>query len=130
MPEQELHVDQAKNAFAPFAMPLLIAAPKQFEAFTQAQSELTRKVTEINRHWADRGQSDASLASEFASKLAAARSIPDAVTTWQEWSSQRFERMAEDSKHFLADIQNVMKAAAGLLPNDGAWTDGPAGLTS
>jgi hypothetical protein len=116
MPEHELHVDQAKNIFAP----VLTAAQKQFESFTQAQSELTRKATEINRYWIDRGQSEASLTSEFTSKLAAAHSIPDAMTAWQEWSRQRLERMAEDGKHLVADIQEVMKAGAGLLPKSGA----------
>ena len=130
MPQQELHVDQAKNVFPPFALPLLTAAQKQFEAFTQAQSELTKKATEINRYWADRGQSEVSLTSEFASKLAAVHSIPDAMTAWQEWSSQRFERMAEDAKHLVVDIQEVMKAGTRLLPNGGPSRRGLAGLTN
>ena len=116
MSQQELHVDQAKNVFAP----LLTAAQKQFEAFTYGQSDLTKKATEINRYWIDRGQSEVSLTSEFASKLAAAHSIPDAMAAWQEWSSQRLDRMAEDGKHLVGDIQEVVKAGAGLLPRRGA----------
>ena len=129
MAKQELHVDQAKNVFPPFAMALLNAAQKQLDVFNQVQSELTKKATEINRHWADRGRSEASLASEFASKLAACRSVPDAMTAWQEWSSQRLERMAEDGKHLLGDLQEVVKVGTRLLPN-GGWTSGPPGLTS
>lgn len=49
------------------------------------------------------------------------------MTAWEEWGSQRLERMAEDGKHLVADIQEVVKAGAGLLPNGGAWTGGPAG---
>jgi len=49
------------------------------------------------------------------------------MTAWQEWSNHRFERMAEDGKHLLANIQEVMKAGASLLPNGGVWTNGPAG---
>ena len=120
MPEQEPHVDQAKNVFPTFALPLLTGAQKRFEALTQVQSELTEKATEINRYWADRGRSEASLASELACKLAAAHSISDALTAWQEWSSQRVQRMAEDGKHLVADIQEVMKAGTRLLPNGGA----------
>ena len=55
------------------------AAQKRFEAFHPDPVELGKKVTEINRYWADRGQSEAGLASEFASKLAAAHSVPDAI---------------------------------------------------
>jgi hypothetical protein len=48
MPEQGLHIDRAKKMLPPpFALPLLAAAQKQFEAFAQAQSELTRKATEV-----------------------------------------------------------------------------------
>jgi len=56
MPEQELHIDRAMKMLPPpFVLPLLTAAQKQFEAFAQAQSELTRKATVINGCWADRG---------------------------------------------------------------------------
>jgi hypothetical protein len=128
MPEQELQIDRAKKMLPlPFALPLLTAAQKQFEAFAQAQTELTRKATEINGYWADRGQSEVKLSSESASKLATAHSIPDAMTAWQEWDSQRFEIMAEDGKHLVADIREVVKSGAGLLPNGGVWTGGPAG---
>jgi hypothetical protein len=126
MAEQELHTDQTKNAF----LPALAAAQKQFDAFAQAQTELARTTTEINRYWIDRGQSEASLASEFTSKLAGAHSIPDVMTAWQEWSRQRLERMADDGRHLVADIQEVMKAGARLLPNGSARTGGPGGLAS
>ncbi len=120
MAEQDLLVDQAKKLLSP----ALTAAQNQFEAFAQVQSELTRKATEINQYWVGRGQAEASLASEFTSKLATAHSIPDAMTAWQEWSLHRLERMAEDGKHLAADMQEVMKAGARLLPN-GAGRTGP-----
>ncbi len=115
MLEQETHIDQAKNAFAP----MLTAAQKQFDTLTHAQSEWAKKAAEINQYWAERGRAEGAMVSEFASKLATAHSIPDAMAAWQEWSRQRFERMAEDGKHFAADVQDVMKAGAGLLKNGG-----------
>jgi len=62
-------------------------------------------------------QSQAELASEFASKLTAARSIPDAMTACQDWTSRRFEMMAEDGQHLLADTQKFMEAGAHLFAN-------------
>jgi hypothetical protein len=62
-------------------------------------------------------QSEANLASEFASKLTTARSIPDAMTACQEWSSRRFEMMAEDGKHLFADTQKFIEAGARLVSN-------------
>jgi hypothetical protein len=59
---------------------------KRIDEFVKMQAELLDKLQETNRQWLDRAQSEANLASEFASKLAAARSIPDAMTAFQEWS--------------------------------------------
>ncbi len=62
------------------------------------------------------------LASEFASKLTQARSIPDAMSTCQEWAGRRFKMMAEDSKHVLTDIQNFMEN--GLASSRSAGSSG------
>jgi hypothetical protein len=78
----------------------------------------------MNRQWFDRAQSEANLASELASKLTAARSIPDAMAAYQEWASQRFEMMAEDGKHLLADTQKLMEGATHLLPNGSLFKGG------
>ena len=53
---------------------------------------------------------------QLASKLTAARSIPDAMTACQEWG-RRFEMMAEDGKHLLSDTQKFMETGAHLLAN-------------
>ena len=68
---------------------------KGMDEFATAQSELVAKLQESNRQWLDRFQAEATLTSELASKLTAARSIPDAMTACQEWGSRRFEMMAE-----------------------------------
>ncbi|MGA2313191.1 MAG: phasin family protein [Xanthobacteraceae bacterium] len=90
---------------------------KRVDEFVNAQTELVEKLQEMNRQWFDRAQSEANLASELAAKLTAARSIPDAMAAYQEWASRRFEMMAEDGKHLLADTQKIMEAATHLLPN-------------
>ena len=63
---------------------------KRMEELANAQSELLNELQETNRQWFARMQSEADLASEFSSKLTAARSIPDAMTACQEWTSRRF----------------------------------------
>jgi hypothetical protein len=90
---------------------------KRIEEFVNTQKGLVEKLQEMNRQWFDRAQAEANLASELASKLTAARSIPDAMAAYQEWASRRFEMMAEDGKHLLADTQKFMEAATHLLPN-------------
>jgi hypothetical protein len=64
---------------------------RRIEDFVNAQTDLLEKLQASNRQWFDRMQSEANLASEFASKLTAARSIPDAMTACQEWANRRFE---------------------------------------
>jgi hypothetical protein len=122
---KEAQSERAETSALPNMMPAEFAAmgKKRVEEFTKAQSELLGKLQETNRQWIERIQSEAQLASEFATKLAAARSIPDALTVCQEWMSQRFERMAEDGRQLAADTQAFMETAARLMPN-GGWLSG------
>ena len=94
---------------------------KRVEEFSMAQAELLEKLQEARRQWIERMQTEASLASEFAGKLSAARSMPEAMTIWQEWTSRRFEMMAEDGQRLLADTQKFMETAARLM-SDG-WAN-------
>ena len=61
---------------------------KRIEAFVNAQTELLDELQEANRHWMDRFQSEANLASEYASKLSGARTIPDAMAVSRDWATR------------------------------------------
>ncbi len=98
---------------------------KRVEEYLNAQAGLVKMFEGMNREWADRVQSEANLASEFAAKLMAARSMPDALAAYQEWISQRLELMAEDSKHVLANTQKLMEAG-GRWASTG-WPSIPGG---
>ena len=52
----------------------------QAERLGRFQAELFEKFQEVNRHWLERVQSEATLAVEFARQMALARSFPDAAT--------------------------------------------------
>jgi phasin protein len=116
MAQKESHTEKS---LSPNLMPTEFAemGKKRVEEFAHTQTEFLEKLQEMNRQWFDRAQSGANLASEFASKLTAARSIPEAMAAYQEWASRRFEMMAEDGKHLFADAQKLMEAATRLLPN-------------
>ena len=52
------------------------------------------------------------------------------MTACQEWSSRRFEMMAEDGKHVFGDAQKFMETGARLL-SSGWWSNGkPGGLST
>ena len=118
MAQKESHAERTERSSLPNLMPTEFAelGKKRIEEFVNTQKGLVEKLQEMNRQWFDRAQAEANLASELASKLTAARSIPDAMAAYQEWASRRFEMMAEDGKHLLADTQKFMEAAT-HLPN-------------
>ena len=67
---------------------------KQLEAMAEMQKELIGVIEEVNREWAARAQAEAKLATEFAGKLSAAKSIPDAAAIYQEWLAIPPEELA------------------------------------
>jgi CRISPR/Cas system-associated endonuclease Cas1 len=90
---------------------------KRMEAFVNAQTELLDEIQEANRHWMDRFQSEANLASEYASNLSGARTIPDAMAVSRDWATRYFQRLAEDGKHFVDDTRKFMETGARLFAN-------------
>ncbi|MGA2842776.1 MAG: phasin family protein [Steroidobacteraceae bacterium] len=119
-----------EKSASPNLVPVQFAAmgKKQIDEFVKIQTELFDKLQVTNRQWFDRAKSEADLASEFAAKLGAARSIPEAMTACQEWSSRRFEMIAEDGKHLLEDSQKFMETGARLL-STGWSTENVGGST-
>lgn len=92
-------------------------AKKQFEELSDVQSELFERFQEANKRWLNRIQAEASLSSEFVSKLSSAHSIPDAMNVYQEWGARRLEMMAEDVKRVMDDTQKLMQAGTHMLTN-------------
>ena len=85
--------------------------------FANAQAQFLDKLEATNRRWFERMRSEATFASEFASKLTMTRSIPDAMTACQDLGSRPFEMMAEDRDHLFADYQMFAEAGAHFLWN-------------
>jgi Phasin protein len=120
---QEQAERQAQSAAAKRFSEFSATGTKRVEEYLGVQTELVDMIADASRHWLDRMQTEANLASDFASKLTAARTIPDAVTACQEWTSQQLELMEEDGKHLLADTQKLIEAEGRLLSS--AWLSNP-----
>ena len=128
MPQQGSYIDRAEKLPPTLLSPEFAAMGKQcIEELVNVQRELFENLQQANRHWLERVQSEASLASKFATKLTATRSVPEAMTTCREWSSCQIEMIAEDSRLLVADTQRIMEAGARLLWNDW-WPDRPEDL--
>jgi hypothetical protein len=129
--QSESYAERTQKSSPPNLIDPELAAmgKKGVEEFANAQRELLTMLQETNRQWLDRMQSEAKLASEFAMKVMATHSIPDAMTACQEWTSRRFEMMAEDGKHLFADVQKIMETGTRLL-SSGWHGNGRGGVST
>jgi len=128
MPQQDSYIDRAEKLPPNLLSPELGMMGKQcIEELFNVQTELLERLQETNQHWLERVQSEAALASKFAAKLTATHSVPEAMTTCQEWTGRQIEMIAEDSKLLVADTQRFMETGARLLWNDW-WSNRPDGL--
>ncbi|MFI5025067.1 MAG: hypothetical protein ACHQRJ_25890 [Alphaproteobacteria bacterium] len=74
-------------------------------------------MQQANLSWIDSMQKRAKLASEFATKLTAARSVPETAAAFQDWLSQRMDLAADDAQHMLTDTHKFMDTGKRLLSN-------------
>jgi hypothetical protein len=65
----------------------------------------------------DRFESEANLASEYASKLSTTRTIPDAVAVSRDWATRYFQMLAEDGQHLADDTRKFMETGARFFSN-------------
>jgi hypothetical protein len=126
---QTTQADRATKPPSNMIPPELAAmGKKRLEEFVAMQTEQLEKLQEMNQSWFDRMQSEAALASEFTTKLTAARSLPEVAAVYQEWATRHMEMAAEDGKRFLADGQKLAETGARLLSN--SWqANGHGGST-
>jgi hypothetical protein len=90
----------------------------QAERLSRFQAELIEKIQEVNRHWLERVQSEATLAAEFAGKMASARSFLDAATVYQEWASRQLKLAVEDASYAISTGEALMGMGARLLQGE------------
>lgn len=79
------------------------------------QAEILGQLREMNELWLHRFRSEADLASEFATKMTVARSIPEAMSASQEWTARRLQAITEDGTRLLALIQKLTETSAHLM---------------
>jgi hypothetical protein len=126
MPQNEPQTQKAAPSTTKPGQPLAAFAEtgkERAEQIFKLQAEFSKYLQEANKTWLARLQSEASLASQLASELAAARSIPETTTAWQHWTKRRIELFAEDSRRLLADTEKLMETGGRMLGN--GWAPRP-----
>ncbi len=95
---------------------------EQTEATFKIQKDVLEAYEEASRVWLARVQSEVELWSQLATKLAATRSIPEALGAYQESVAQRMQMAAEDGKRLSDDCREIMNKIASSLPK--SWSAG------
>jgi len=90
---------------------------EQIETITKAQAQMFDALQDWNRDCLAHAQAETVLASHAATKLMAARTIPDLASAYQEWLIERTDMLGEDNKHFIADSHKLMEASWQFLSN-------------
>lgn len=83
------------------------------------QKEFFQAYEEASRAWLARAQSQAALWSELAAKLAATRSISEAVEAYTKCVSQQMQMTAEDGQRLINDCQQFTQRLAMPFSNGG-----------
>jgi hypothetical protein len=124
MPQDQFQAEGSSKSMSPEYVVAGFAesGKKRVEDMIALQTELFKYLQEVNRSWISHMQSEASLASEFAPRLTAARSIPETATACQEWANRRMELFTQDGRRLLADTEKLFGTGARLLAN--GWVTG------
>jgi hypothetical protein len=72
------------------------------------QTEMFDTLQIIGREWIERRTCEAEFALNLPNRLAGARTLPDAVSAYQEWLSGWLAMCNEDSRRFVADGQKIV----------------------
>jgi hypothetical protein len=95
---------------------------EQTEAMLSVQKELLDSYEQASRAWLARVKSEVDLWSALAAKLSTTRSVPEALSAYQECVAQRMQMAAEDGQRLLEDCQKITQHLTRSLPN--GWPSG------
>jgi hypothetical protein len=98
-------------------LPPARASANGAEDMLNFQSQFFGYLQDVNQGWFALMQAEATVASEFASKLTAARSIADYASAYQQWLSRHMQLLAQDGQRLFADTQKLMTTGARAFTN-------------
>jgi hypothetical protein len=94
------------------------------KAAAALQNAVLDAYEQAGRAWLDRVQSEVTLWSELATKLATTRSVSDAVEAYTKCMSQRIRLSLEDGQRLLNDSQQITQKITKALTNGATSRDG------
>ena len=100
------------SALNGFVAGLNSAGTEQTKRFGEFQAELMSKADEINRHWIERFQTEAKLATDLASQIAGARTPQDALSLYRQWANERLKTAGDDASYAISAGRELLEAAS------------------
>jgi hypothetical protein len=95
---------------------------EQTEAMLGVQKELLDSYEQASRAWLARVKSEVDLWSALAAKLSTTRSVPEALSAYQECVAQRMQMAAQDGQRLLEDCQKITQQLTRSMSN--GWPSG------
>lgn len=84
------------------------------------QKQALEYAAELGQVWMARVHSESKLVTDLMTKLAGARSIPDATSAWQECLQRQIQLNAEDTRLLFEQNEKFMRMTAEVFTNGGA----------
>jgi hypothetical protein len=85
------------------------------KAGLRMQKEMFDTLQDISRDWVTRAASEAELACTLPGRLRDARSVPDALSAYQQWLREWLDLYGEDRRRLVADGQKVFTTGVRCL---------------
>ena len=90
---------------------------KSVTAGLRMHRELFETFQDISRDWFARATSEAELAFKLPRQLTNARSVPDALSAYQEWLNEWMSMRGEDGRRLVSDGQKIMDTGVRCFTN-------------
>jgi hypothetical protein len=81
------------------------------------QTELFETLQDISRDWFARATSAVELAFKLPRQLNNARSVPDALSAYQEWLGEWMSMRGEDGRRLVSDGRKIMDTGVRCFTN-------------
>jgi hypothetical protein len=88
---------------------------RSINAGLRMQTEIFDALQTIGRDWVACTTSEAELALNLPNRLAGARTLPDAITAYQQWLTEWLTMCNEDGRRLVADGQRFMTSGVRCL---------------
>jgi hypothetical protein len=74
----------------------------------RGQQRILDVLSDISRQWVARAAAETELALRLPNKLTSARSLPDAVSAYQEWFDEWMSMFGEDGRRLVSDGRKLI----------------------